>query len=121
MRIFLISDDESMMEFMAVVVESAIRVKRVLPKIRYRGKYGISNRKNVLNTAESTHIMRNGLSTDHITPKALRRYFSLKSFDTSEVRMNQFRRISGFDMLRNAKTFQCQFVVWDPISHRSQL
>ena len=107
MRIFLISDDESMIEFMAVVVESAMSVKSVLPRIRYKGKFSMSNRKNVLNTAESTHIMRNGLSTDHTTPKALRRYFSLKSFDTNEVRMNQFRRISGFDMLRKAKAFPC--------------
>ena len=60
------------------------------------------NLKNVLNTMESTIIMSNGLSTDHKTPRTLRRYFSLKSLETKEVIVNQFRLAfaleSGFGM-----------------------
>ena len=48
------------------------------------------NLKNVLNTTESTIIMSKGFRTDHRTPRALRRYFSLKSLDTRDVMVNQF-------------------------------
>ena len=96
MRIFLISADESMIEFIAVVVESDIKVNRVLPKIRYKGKFSISNRKNVLNTADKTIIINSGLSTDHKTPSMLRRYFNLKSLETSEDKINQLRCNADF-------------------------
>ena len=110
-----------MIDFMAVVVESAMRVKSVVPKMRYRGKFGISNLKNVLKTADSTHIISRGLSTDHSTPKTLLRYLSLKSLDTSEVRINQLRRISGFVMLRKAKDLSNRPAVWEPLRARVQL
>ena len=48
------------------------------------------NLKNVLNTTESTIIMSKGFRTDHRTPRALRRYLSLKSLDTRDVMVNQF-------------------------------
>lgn len=51
----------------------------------------MSNLKNALNTAVSTHIMSKGLRTDQTIPSTLRRYLSLKSFPMSEERMNQLR------------------------------
>ena len=90
-RIFLISGADSKIEVMAPLVESAIRANKTLPKIRYMGKFSTSpNFSTLVNTAASTHIMSNGLSTDHSTPSTLRRYFNLKSFDTSEEMVNQF-------------------------------
>ena len=44
----------------------------------------MSNRNTTENTAVSTIIMSRGFSTDHSTPSMLRRYLSLKSFETSE-------------------------------------
>ena len=92
-RIFLISGADSIMELIAPLVESAMRVNRILPNIRYRGKFSMSspNLRILLNTATSTHIISKGLSTDQSTPRILRRYFSLKSLLTREVIMNQFR------------------------------
>lgn len=51
----------------------------------------MSKRNTTENTAVSTIIMSRGFSTDHSTPSMLRRYLSLKSFETREVRMNQSR------------------------------
>lgn len=85
-----------MMEFMACVVESAIKVNSVLPKIKYSGKLSISKRKTVLNTMERTTIISKGFNTDHSTPNTLRRYFSLKSLETSEDKINQLRFRSVF-------------------------
>lgn len=90
------SGAESKIELMAVVVASDIKVKMVLPRMRYSGKLGMSNLKNAENTAASTHIMSSGLSTDQATPSMLRRYFSLKSLDTNEVIVNQLRRRAFF-------------------------
>lgn len=101
--IFLISEDESTIDIIAVEVESLMRLKSVVPRMRYSGKFSISKRKKVLKTADRTHIIRRGLSTDHSAPRALLRYLSLKSLDTNEVRINQLRRIAGFDMLRKAR------------------
>ena len=56
----------------------------------------MSKRKNVLNTADRTIIISRGLSTDHKTPKALRRYFSLKSLETSDDTINQLRCKADF-------------------------
>lgn len=51
----------------------------------------LPNRKIMLKTAVSTHIIKRGFSTDQRTPRMLRRYLSLKSFETREVSMNQLR------------------------------
>ena len=55
------------------------------------------NLKNALNTTESTIIISSGLSTDQSTPRALRRYLSLKSLDTRDVIVNQFRLAFALD------------------------
>ena len=93
-RTFLMSGADSKMEPMADEVESAMREKSTLPKMRYIGKFCTSspNLSTFVNTAARTHIMSRGFKTDHSTPSTLRRYFSLKSFDTSDVMVNQLRR-----------------------------
>ena len=77
---------------MAVLVESDIRANNTLPRIRYMGKLATSpNFSTLVKTAARTHIISNGLSTDQATPKTLRRYLSLKSLETREDIVNQFR------------------------------
>ena len=99
MRIFLIRDDDSIIDIMAPVVESLMTANRVLPKMRYRGKFSISpKRRKKLKTAASTHIINSGLRTDQTTPSTLRRYLSLKSRDMSEVSVNQFRSNAFFEV-----------------------
>lgn len=56
----------------------------------------MSNRKKVLNTADRTIIISRGFRTDQRTPSMLRRYFSLKSFETNEERINQLRCRADF-------------------------
>lgn len=92
MRIFLISGADSRIDVIAPVVESDMRANRTFPKIRYMGKLATSpNFRTFVNTAASTHIIRSGFRTDHSTPRTLRRYFNLKSFETREVIVNQLR------------------------------
>ena len=89
-RTFLMSGAASRMEYIAAVVEFCIRLNRMVPRMRYRGKWSmLSHLRNMLKTADRTTIMSNGLSTDQRMPSTLRRYFSLKSFVTSDWRMNQ--------------------------------
>ena len=64
MRIFLMSDEESTMDFIAVVVAVLMRPKRMLPRIRYSGKCSMLNLNMYENTAVMTSIMSSGLSTD---------------------------------------------------------
>lgn len=92
-RIFLIRGADSRMDHMAELVESDIRENNTLPKIRYMGKFWISspNLRILLKTAARTSIIKSGLSTDQAMPNTLRRYLSLKSFETSETMVNQFR------------------------------
>ena len=92
-RTFLMSGADSRMEPMADDVESAMSEKSTLPRMRYMGKFCTSspNLSTFVNTAASTHIMSRGFRTDQRTPRTLRRYLSLKSFDTSDVMVNQFR------------------------------
>lgn len=45
-------------------------------------------RKIVENTAVRTAIISSGFKTDHSTPNTLRRYFSLKSLETRDRRIN---------------------------------
>ena len=87
------SGADSRIEPIAALVESAMSVNRMLPRIKYRGKFSISppNLRMLLNTATKTHIMSKGLSTDQRTPRTLRRYFSLKSFEIRDMRINQLR------------------------------
>ena len=92
-RIFLISGAESIIELIAEDVASDMNVNNVCPKIRYKGKFSMLKRNTVENTAVRTTIIRSGFRTDHSTPSMLRRYFSLKSFDTSERKINQSRFI----------------------------
>ena len=90
--IFLIRGADSRIEVMAVLVESDIRANNTLPRIRYMGKLATSpNFSTLVKTAARTHIISNGLSTDQATPKTLRRYLSLKSLETREDIVNQFR------------------------------
>ena len=56
----------------------------------------------MLNTAESTHIMSRGLSTDHAMPKTLRRYLSLKSLVTRDVMVNQLRLSAALSVAEKA-------------------
>ena len=49
-----------------------------------------------VNTAAMTHIIRSGLRTLHATPRMLRRYLSLKSFDTSCWTMKRSRCSTGY-------------------------
>ena len=85
----------------------------VLPKIRYMGKLGMSaNLMKLLKTSASTAIMSRGLSTDQTTPRALRRYFFLKSFETSMQSVNQLRRMAGV-----GNSFMGSFFPFDCISH----
>ena len=91
-RIFLMREDELIIDVIAVDVESLMTAKSVFPRMRYKGKFSISpNLRKKLKTAASTHIISKGLSTDQTTPKTLRRYFNLKSRDISVVSVNQFR------------------------------
>ena len=95
-RIFLMSGADSRIDVMALLVESAISANRTFPKIRYMGKFSMSpNFSTLVNTAARTHIMSKGFRTDHSTPSTLRRYFSLKSFDTREEMVNQFLRMEA--------------------------
>ena len=90
--IFLIRGADSRIEVMADPVESDIRAKSTLPRIRYIGKLATSpNLRTLVNTAARTHIINSGLSTDQATPKMLLRYLSLKSLETREDIVNQFR------------------------------
>ena len=92
MRIFLISGADSRIDVIAPVVESVIRANNTFPKIRYMGKFATSpNFRTFVKTAARTHIISSGFRTDHSTPRTLRRYFSLKSFETREVMVNQLR------------------------------
>ena len=92
MRIFLMRGADSRIEVMAPLVESAINANKTLPRIRYIGKLSTSpNFSTFVKTAARTHIMSSGLSTDQSTPNTLRRYFNLKSLETSDVMVNQLR------------------------------
>ena len=78
------------MDFIAVVVAVLMRPNKMLPKMRYSGKCSMLNLNMYENTAVMTTIMRSGLSTDHTIPRTLRRYFILKSLETSAVSTPQF-------------------------------
>lgn len=78
-----------MMELMAPDVASDIKANKVCPRIRYKAKFSIWNLKKVEKTAVSTIIIKRGFNTDHTIPKALLRYFSLKSLDTNDFKINQ--------------------------------
>ena len=80
-----------MMEPIALDVASDMKVNSVWPKMRYNGKFSILKRKIVEKTTVKTTIISNGFKTDHRMPRTLRRYFSLKSLETKERRMNQSR------------------------------
>ena len=82
-----------MMEVMAELVESAMSANNTFPKIKYKGKFSTSppNLSTLLKTATNTHIIKRGLRIDQSTPSTLRRYFSLKSFDTSDDMVTQLR------------------------------
>ena len=62
----------------------------------------LAKRRKKLNTAARTHIISRGLSTDHTTPRTLRRYFSLKSREMSDVSVNQFLSNAFFEAPSNA-------------------
>lgn len=98
-RIFLMSGAESTIDTMALEVASDIKAKSVCPRIRYTGKGSMLPRKTNENTALNTIIMRRGLRTDQKMPSTLRRYLSLKSFDTSEARTKIFRLNEVFEEL----------------------
>ena len=83
-RTFLMSGADSRMEPMADDVESAMSEKSTLPRMRYMGKFCTSS-------PNLSTFMSRGFRTDQRTPRTLRRYLSLKSFDTSDVMVNQFR------------------------------
>lgn len=58
---------------MPQVVESAIKVKVMLPKIIYKGKLGIDDEENrsiAVKTIAITTIMSKGFKTLHNTPKS---------------------------------------------------
>ena len=65
------SEEDSVIEYIAEVVESPMSEKSVVPRIKYKGKLSISKRNTKLKTAVSTHIIRKGLSTDQNTPRTI--------------------------------------------------
>ena len=90
-----------MIDDIAAVVESLIKEKVMLPKMRYSGKLTMPAplvicANMVEKTVAITIIMSKGLSTDHATPRKLRRYLSLKSLVTSCLRMKISFWISFF-------------------------
>lgn len=71
-----------------------------------------AKRKKKLKTAARTHIISSGLRTDHTTPSTLRRYFSLKSREMSEVSVNQFRSNAFFEASVSAMRANLRCIVW---------
>ena len=80
-----------MMDDMAPDVASDMKVKRVCPKIKYTGNGSMVPRNTNENTMLRTIIMSSGFRTDQAIPSTLRRYLSLKSFETRDASINQSR------------------------------
>ena len=89
--IFFSKEALSTIEDMLSLVAPTMKLNSVCPIIKYRAKFSIWNRKTNEKTAVSTTIIRSGFNTDQKTPRTLLRYLRLKSRDTSEEIINQFR------------------------------
>lgn len=68
-------------------------------------------RKIVENTAVRTTIISKGFKTDHSTPNTLRQYFSLKSLETRDRRINQsFLSFSLPELIREARLLRVEAI-----------
>ena len=96
---------------MLVEVASLKKLNNSWPHIRKTAKLSMPLPRmsiRLLNTAQYTRHISSGFSTLHSTPNALRRYFNLKSFETSDRKMNQSRL--KFSLLKGIAMLSLSFV-----------